>query len=319
MRGYLGIDTSNYTTSCAIYRAGGTVEQKRLLPVPQGQVGLRQSDAVFSHVKALGELMSLLRAKDDQPLSAIGVSRRPRDVEGSYMPCFLTGLMAAQTTAAAMNLPLHTFSHQAGHVAAALYGADRLDLIDKSFLAFHLSGGTTECLWVKSLCEADIVLISCTNDLNAGQVVDRVGHMLGLPFPAGPAMDALARQSNRSFKIKAAFQGNNPCLSGIENQCKTMLDKSEPPADIARFCLLSILAALLKMAGEAKNATGCADLVFAGGVMSNTLIRAEVEGCYNGIFAPPAFSCDNAVGIAVLTALAVGETVTRIHRGGTEA
>ncbi len=314
MRGYLGIDTSNYTTSCAIYRAGGVVEQKRLLPVPQGQVGLRQSDAVFSHVKALGELMARLREQDNRPLAAIGVSRRPRDVEGSYMPCFLTGLMAAETASVAMGVPLFTFSHQAGHVAAALYGADRLDLIEKSFLAFHLSGGTTECLWVKSLREADIALLSCTNDLNAGQVVDRVGHMLGLEFPAGPALDALAQQSDRRFTVKSAFQGNNPCLSGIENQCRVLLSKGEPPADIARFALLSILKALLKMVENAKAATGCTDLVFAGGVMSNTLIRAEVESLYHGIFAPPAFSCDNAAGIAVLTALCAGEAVCR--KGG---
>ncbi len=312
MRGYLGIDTSNYTTSCAIYRAGEIAQQKRLLPVPQGQVGLRQSDAVFSHVKALGELVTRLRAEDGQPIAAVGVSCRPRDVEGSYMPCFLTGVMAAQTVAAALGEPLYTFSHQAGHVAAALYGAERLDLIEKSFLAFHLSGGTTECLWVKSLRAADIELLGCTNDLNAGQVVDRVGLLLGLPFPAGPALDALSQQSKRSFKIKTAFQGENPCLSGIENQCRAMLDKGEPPADIARFCLLSILAALLKMAGDAQAATGCNDLVFAGGVMSNTLIRAEVERRCNGVFAPPAFSCDNAAGIALLTALSAGETVT--HR-----
>lgn len=316
MRGYLGIDTSNYTTSCAMYRAGSVVQQKRLLPVPQGQVGLRQSDAVFSHVKALGELMTLLHVQDNQPISAIGVSRRPRDVEGSYMPCFLTGLMAAETAAAACGVPLYTFSHQAGHVAAALYGAGRLDLINKSFLAFHLSGGTTECLWVKSLCNADITLLGCTNDLNAGQVVDRVGHLLGLDFPAGPALDVLAQQSNRRFKIKMAFQGENPCLSGIENQCQAMLQKNEPPADIARFCLLSILSALLQMAENAKAATGCADLVFAGGVMSNTLIRTEVERQYGGIFAPSEFSCDNAAGVAVLTALRAGETVTRIEGRG---
>lgn len=311
MLGYLGIDTSNYTTSCAIYRAGGVISQKRLLPVPQGQVGLRQSDAVFSHVKALGELMATLCAQDAQPLAAIGATRRPRDVEGSYMPCFLTGLMAAETAASIARVPLSTFSHQAGHVAAALYGADRLDLIGKSFLAFHLSGGTTECLWVKSLPTADIALLSCTNDLNAGQVVDRVGHMLGLDFPAGPALELLAQQSICSFKIKSAFQGKNPCLSGIENQCRAMLTKGEPPADIARFCLMSILSALIKMVEDAKTVTGCTDLVFAGGVMSNAIIRAEVERRYNGIFAPPEFSCDNAAGIAVLTALAAGETITR--------
>lgn len=313
MHGYLGIDTSNYTTSCAIYRAGGVLQQKRLLPVPQGQVGLRQSDAVFSHIKVLGELMEQLRKKDSKEIAAIGVSLRPRDVEGSYMPCFLSGVMAAKTAAAAMNLPLYTFSHQAGHVAAALYGADRLDLLDKNFLAFHLSGGTTECLWVQSLAEANITLLCSTNDLNAGQVVDRVGHLLGLSFPAGPALDALAQKSYRSFKIKTAFNGDNPCLSGIENQCQTMLKKGEAPEDIARFCIESILSALLCMASNAKDKTGCTDLVFAGGVMSNSIIRSAVELQCGGIFSPREFSCDNAAGIAVLTALQSGEVVTRTH------
>lgn len=305
--GYLGIDTSNYTTSCAIYRAGAVLQQKRLLPVPQGQVGLRQSDAVFSHVKALGELMELLRAEDNCPISAIGVSLRPRDIEGSYMPCFLSGTAAARTAAAAMNVPIHYFSHQAGHVSAALYGSGRLDLMDKSFVAFHLSGGTTECLWVKSLPQADISLICHTNDLNAGQVVDRVGHMLGLSFPAGPALEQLAKRSERKFKVKTAQNGNNPCLSGIENQCAAMLKKGEPPQDIARFCLMSILAALIKMADFAKETTGCTDMVFAGGVMSNTIIRGEIEERFGGIFSPREFSCDNAAGISVLTAQKCGE------------
>jgi len=307
-KGFLAIDTSNYTTSCAIYRAGGITERKRLLPVPSGHVGLRQSDAVFSHIKALGELMEQLRTEDDLPISAIGVSSRPRDVAGSYMPCFLSGETAARTAAAALGVPLHRFSHQAGHVAAAIYGADRLDLIDKQFVAFHLSGGTTECLWVKSLLEGNIELISQTNDLNAGQVVDRAGHMLGLDFPAGPALEKLALKSNRKFKIKTAFNGDDVCLSGVENQCAAMIKKGESAEDVAMFCLQSILAALIKMSEKAIEKTGCTDLVFAGGVMSNTIIRAEIENRFNGIFPPPDFCRDNAMGVAVLTALKEGET-----------
>jgi len=307
-KGYLAIDTSNYTTSCAIYRAGGITEQKRLLPVPSGHVGLRQSDAVFSHIKALGELMEQLRKIDSLPISAIGVSSRPRDVEGSYMPCFLSGETAARTAAAALGVPLHRFSHQAGHVAAAIYGANRLDLINKQFVAFHLSGGTTECLWVKSLINGEIDLIGQTNDLNAGQVVDRAGHMLGLDFPAGPALEKLALKSTRKFKIKTAFNGDYVCLSGVENQCAAMIKKGEPSEDVAMFCLQSILAALIKMSENAIAKTGCTDMVFAGGVMSNTIIRAEIEKRFNGIFPPPDFCRDNAMGVAILTALKEGET-----------
>lgn len=311
MQGYIGIDTSNYTTSCAIYRKGIILQQKRLLPVPQGQMGLRQSDAVFSHVKALAELMTALRQEDSLPLSAIGASIRPRDVEGSYMPCFLVGKMAAESIASVENFPCHHFSHQAGHVAAALYGANRLDLLHRPFLAFHLSGGTTECLWVRDLLAADIVLLHHTNDLNAGQIVDRVGGMLGLPFPAGPALDLLAQQSSRQHRVKVAFVDGNPCLSGIENQCRTRLAQGEAPCDIAKYALDAIQSALLQMTEAAIAETGCQELVFAGGVMSNTLIRKAVEDACGGIFSPREYSCDNAAGIALLTALCAGESVFR--------
>lgn len=302
--GFLGIDTSNYTTSCAICRAGEMVGVKRLLPVPKGQLGLRQSDAVFSHVKALGELMVQLREKDSGIISAVGVSIRPRDVEGSYMPCFLSGVMVAQSVSAVLNIPLYTFSHQAGHIAAALFGAKRLDLFDKSFVAFHVSGGTTECLHVKSLPNADIELLFAANDLNAGQVVDRVGGMLSLPFPAGPALDDLAQKSSRRYKTRPAFNKENPCLSGIENQCGDMLKRGESSENVARFCIDSILNILVIMAQNAKDKTGCKNLLFAGGVMSNTIIKAELQERFDGIFAPKEFSCDNAAGIALLAARA---------------
>ena len=302
MDGFLGIDTSNYTTSCAVWRAGRVEQQKRLLPVPEGCLGLRQSDAVFSHVKALGTLIEELMQKDAGPFAAIGVSERPRDAEGSYMPCFLAGVMAAQTAAAAMHVPLFRFSHQAGHVAAALYGADRLDLLKERFVAFHLSGGTTECLLVDCLPEGKITRLAATNDLNAGQVVDRVGGMLGLPFPAGPALDALAQTSQKRYHPRMAFTDGGPCLSGVENQCRAMKEREEAPCDVARFCLDSILAALTLMAENAKEQTGLSTMLFAGGVMSNTIIRAAIEERFGGIFAPPVFSADNAAGIAVLTA-----------------
>ena len=307
MRGYLGIDTSNYTTSCAVCRAGKITQQKRLLPVPPGQVGLRQSDAVFSHVKALGELMETLRREDSGPITAIGVSERPRDAEGSYMPCFCSGLMAARTAAAALGVPLYRFSHQAGHVAAALYGAGRLDLIEKSFVAFHLSGGTTESVWVRSLLAPDLVLLTGSSDLNAGQVVDRAGHLLGLGFPAGPALDALAQQSQQRYRVRIKFHEGQPCLSGVENQCADMLRRGEAPADIARYCLDAVLAALKGMVDRAREQTGCDTLLFAGGVMSNSVIRPAVEEYCGGIFAPRGYSCDNAAGIALLTALRAGE------------
>ncbi len=303
MAGFLGIDTSNYTTSCAVYREGRIIQQKRLLPVPQGQIGLRQSDAVFSHVRRLGELMEELMAEDRGPLAAVGVSARPRDAEGSYMPCFLTGLMAARTAAAALRVPLYRFSHQAGHVAAALWGAGRTDLLRRRILAFHLSGGTTECLLVNDLPGGDISLLAATNDCNAGQIVDRVGAMLGLPFPAGPALEELALGSEKTFRVRPTLREGKPCLSGIENQCRSRIQAGEAPADVARFCLDSILAAVTAMAENAVRETGVSTVLFAGGVTSNTILRAALEKRFAGIFAPPVFSTDNAAGIALLASL----------------
>ena len=90
----LGIDTSNYATSLAVFHTAGEVvcAKKRFLPVKEGQLGLRQSDALFHHTAALPEMLEELgREFDLTRISAVGVSEKPRPVEGSYMPCFLAG------------------------------------------------------------------------------------------------------------------------------------------------------------------------------------------------------------------------------------
>ena len=103
----LGIDTSNYTTSCALLdTADMSVRScKKLLPVKQGERGLRQSDAVFHHTKQLPELMKQLFDKR-YDLSAVGYSYAPRCAEGSYMPCFLVGENVAQAVSLACGADL---------------------------------------------------------------------------------------------------------------------------------------------------------------------------------------------------------------------
>ena len=146
---YLGIDTSNYTTSVAVFddETGEIIQQKKLLPVREGQLGLRQSDAVFHHTAQLHTLFERLAASaDTKKIVAVGASARPRPVDGSYMPCFTVGENTAKILAAALQVPFFAFSHQEGHIAAALYGAGRPDLLNKTFIAFHVSGGTTEAV-----------------------------------------------------------------------------------------------------------------------------------------------------------------------------
>lgn len=306
MSAFLGIDTSNYTTSAALFdsEANTIIQSKKLLPVKAGELGLRQSDAVFAHVKQLGDMVQNVFAEYDGKITAIGVSTRPRDIDGSYMPCFLVGEMAANCLGTALKVPVLPFAHQQGHVAAALYSAGRLDLFRERFIAFHLSGGTTEALLVEPSAER---IIRCTKiggsmDLKAGQAVDRIGVMLGLPFPAGKYLEELALKSDRKFKIKPVMKGTECCLSGIENKCRKMLENGEKPEDIALFCLKSVEAALCGMTDATLSEYGKLPLVYAGGVMSNCIIRNTIENKYGGIFAKPEFSSDNAAGIAVLAA-----------------
>ena len=126
---FLGVDTSNYTTSTALFDSNSdTITQsKRLLPVKEGELGLRQSDAVFHHIKQLPELLATLFENADKSISAIGVSTKPRNSEGSYMPCFLTGETVADSIGTISGVEVHKTSHQVGHILSALYSCSRLD------------------------------------------------------------------------------------------------------------------------------------------------------------------------------------------------
>ena len=308
----LGIDTSNYTTSVALFDGVSGYNLGRLLDVPEGALGLRQSDALFQHVKHLPEIFAALRAEGrlDGCIAAVGASTKPRWVEGSYMPCFTVGLTYARLLSTALEVPFYTFSHQAGHIAAALYSSGSLSLLKQPFLAFHVSGGTTEALLVSP---DDQRILSCqlaakTLDLNAGQLIDRVGVMLGLGFPAGPALERLALtcESKGLRGARPSMKGNDCCLSGGENLCIKLLRQGKEPAYIAAFCLEYVKAALDQMCRGLLERYGRLPVVFAGGVMSNSILREYFSKQYGAMFAEPQFSSDNAGGVGVLTAIKAG-------------
>lgn len=303
MSGYLGLDTSNYTTSAAYCAASGVVTQtKKLLPVKSGEMGLRQSDAVFHHTRQLPEVLDGLREVLPSGVCAVAASDRPQQKDGSYMPCFLVGAGAARQLGTVLGVPVHYFTHQQGHVMAALVGANCTELMQKPFLAFHVSGGTTDALLVEPDEQAVFTcrVVGRSLDLKAGQLIDRVGGMLGLDFPAGPALERLALEAQGSYRVRASLQGCDCHLSGVENQCRDRIARGEPPAEVARFCLDSVAAALDGMTKALLAQYGDLPLVYAGGVMSNGMLRTRFSKTYGGYFAPPAYSADNAVGIACL-------------------
>ncbi|MDR1733512.1 MAG: peptidase M22 [Oscillospiraceae bacterium] len=315
---FLGIDTSNYTTSCALYdkEQGVVVQEKQLLPVKAGELGLRQSEALFHHTVRLPALLKALFGDSPAHIDGIGVSGRPRSAEGSYMPCFLAGVSAAEAVGAALGLTVRHFSHQEGHIAAALFSCGRLDLLQEPFLAFHVSGGTTEMLLVNPVADsadsdAAAVLpvrrIGGSADLHAGQLVDRVGKALGLPFPAGAALDALAvsyrneQGETRPAPLRIKVQEGTCSLSGAENQCAARKQEGRPDGEIALACLGGIGNALTDMAAFALREYGTLPLLFSGGVACSAVIRGILRRAYpDALFAAPVFSADNAAGTAIL-------------------
>ncbi len=303
---FAGFDTSNYTTSAAVMCDSTIKNYKKMLSVAENARGLRQSDAVFQHTVNMPDLLSDMAEDFDlRDVKAVGVSARPRNAAGSYMPCFLVGLNTAKAAAAFCGCKCYETSHQVGHILAALYSAEKLDLIKDRFLAFHVSGGTTEAVLVtpdrEQILKADIVAASI--DLKAGQAIDRTGVLLGMRFPCGAELEKEAEKSNRDFKIRASMQGCNCSFSGIENKVKIMIANGESKCDIAKFALESVRVSLDSMLSAVLQEYGSLPVVFAGGVSSNKTIRKTVSEKFGAYFAEPRFSSDNAAGTAVFAAL----------------
>ena len=296
-----GFDTSNYTTSIACFDGTDGVNCSRLLPVKAGELGLRQSDAVFHHTKSLPELSGRLFSNlEIDDVAAIGVSTRPRAVEGSYMPCFLVGYSHAKLLADMLNVPLVECSHQQGHVAASLWSAGRLDLMDQPHLAWHLSGGTTELLLVEPEGKnVKCTRIGGTTDISAGQLIDRTGQLLGLPFPAGKHVDALSKEAQNKDLFKVKCPEMEFSLSGVQNKVNAYFDCCKDPAETAGYALRCVCHAVFAATKNAMNAYPGYPVVFSGGVASNSMLREKIAPL-SPVFAKPEFSTDNAMGVAVL-------------------
>ncbi len=301
----LGLDTSCYTTSAALCRPDEEpCQTRRLLPVPAGERGLRQSEAVFAHVRQLSELLPALLAQAREPVSCVCASASPRDGEDSYMPVFQVGVSQGKSLAAALKVPFYTVSHQRGHIAAARFGSG---LTASSFLALHLSGGTTDVL----LCKDGEVLrpLGASMDLHAGQLVDRIGVALGLPFPAGPYLEELALKGADRSRVPVSMEkdGLKCHLSGAEAQLMRFIAAGEKKEDVAAEVYGVLCRTVLRLLKGAAETAGVRDALIAGGVASSHLLRKMLlersEKRRTGLrlyFGRPEFSGDNAVGTALL-------------------
>ena len=304
-RYYLGIDTSCYTTSCAIIDSDFHIvgEARKLLEVKPGERGLQQSNMVFQHTKALPKLMLEL---PQVPISGIGVSGFPRREENSYMPAFMVGLGQGETLSHILNVPLHIFAHQENHILAALRDLEHIPT--DPFLALHLSGGTTELVYCHYQGEGifESHIIGGSKDLQGGQYVDRIGVAMGLPFPAGKHLEALALQTTEYEPLPSSMKDGwisfaGPCSAAIRRINETMCDMDK--SNLARAVFTSMGNALEKMITYHIKEKPVHTLIAVGGVMSNSLLRKRMKTyCKRNRMtlhvAQPQYSVDNATGNA---------------------
>lgn len=313
MKLYLGLDTSAYTTSMALVDEQENIilDKRVLLEVKRGERGLRQSDALFLHVKNLPSLFNNLTPDLASGVKAIAASAAPRNTDGSYMPVFLAGLGQAEALSSFSGLPLFRVSHQEGHIMAGLRGYREI-LLHKPFIAVHFSGGTSEVLGVRdgegSFFTVDI--LSEGSDLHAGQLVDRVGVAMGLPFPAGPHMEQLAKRAGTgTVNIPSQVDDRKFSFSGPEAAALRLIKQGADQLEIA-FAVFRVIANTLeKTLLLCAEKSGIKDVLLVGGVMANSLIRERLQQRLEhpsvGLqlyFAEPALSSDNAVGVAILAA-----------------
>ena len=298
----LGLDTSNYTTSAAVFDGAEGRNESRLLTVKAGGLGLRQSEALFQHVQRLpGQLEKLASGGFLKDIRAVGASTRPRGAEGSYMPCFLAGMSQGQSMASLLGVPFFAVSHQQGHLAAAAWSAGKTELLDSPFLAWHLSGGTTELLLVRPEgVNVRAGILGGTSDISAGQLIDRTGVMLGLPFPAGKALDELYVKQNTCGTYRVKRNGYTFSLSGMENKVRQLLDRGTPAEEIAGFVQDLVADIVLRTTRAAMEEHPGLPVLCSGGVASNRRLRRALVEC-GALFALPEYSRDNAMGVAILT------------------
>ena len=301
---FIGIDTSNYTTSVAVTDEYGNIvsDCRKLLSVKKGQRGLRQSDAFYQHIQNLPQLYAeAVEDIDMGDIRGISVSTRPRNVEGSYMPVFSAGQRFAEVIAVSLGVDIYETSHQEGHIKAI----EAFNDVDGEFICFHISGGTMEILKVVPTGDFyDIEILGKTLDISIGQLIDRIGVAMGYDFPCGPVLDQMACQSDDGSFIRIKpihITDMDMNLSGIETQLLKYIENIKNE-DVAIKLFTEIVLCLQKLVDKCNAHYPEIPIVFAGGVSQSRFIRENINR--DIIFGQ--YGADNAVGVALLGGIEYG-------------
>ena len=302
----LGIETSCDETSVAVVEDG----RKVLANVIHSQVDLHRDFggvvpelAARDHLERLPGLLDLALEKASvQPadLELVAVTRGP-----GLVGCLLVGVGVGEGLAAAWDKPLTGVNHLWGHIYAAMLS--RPDL-EPPLLGLVVSGAHSDLVHMPE--HGRFVVLGRTRDDAAGEAFDKAARMLGLGFPGGPALDRLARKGDpdRRPLPRPSLPGLEYSFSGLKTallyRLRDLGDSvtEQDKADLAAAFERSVVESLLEKLDRALNEQPATEIVVAGGVAANTLLRrraGEVVGHRARLTMPPLELCtDNAAMIA---------------------
>lgn len=309
----MGIETSCDETAVAIY----DVSQGILANQVYSQVGLHASYggvvpelAARDHSNKLLPLVknALAEAKLDRcDLDGIAYTAGP-----GLIGALFVGAAFGRSLAYAQNIPSIAVHHMEGHLLAPLLSKSDLDC---PFLALLVSGGHTMLVYVEAIGQYKI--LGETIDDAVGEAFDKTAKLLGLPYPGGPELAALAEQGKPGFFVFTKPMMNRPgcdlSFSGLKTQVATTIKQQQTldlqtKANIAFAFEDTVTETLLKKTQRAVQLTKCQKIVIAGGVSANRTLRRKFNRWAKAsqltvAFPDPEYCTDNGAMIAYAGAL----------------
>lgn len=308
----LGIETSCDETGLALYDSQNGLQSHGLysqIALHATYGGVVPELASRDHIERLLPLLDEVLAQagaDKKDIDAIAYTAGP-----GLMGALMVGAAFARSLAWALNKPALAIHHMEGHLLAPLLETPAPSF---PFLALLVSGGHTQLYFVKAIGEYE--LLGESVDDAAGEAFDKVGKMMGLPYPGGPVLAKLAEQGNpQRFDFPRPMTdrpGLNFSFSGLKTAVLHCLQapsfSSDLLPDVAASFQAAVIDTLLIKCKRALLQTGLNQLVVAGGVSANALLRARLSEMLQEIggqaFYPrPAFCTDNGAMIAFAGAL----------------
>ena len=301
----LAVESSCDETAVAIVRDGREVLTDRIasqVDLHRIYGGVVPEIASRKHIEAIYGLA-------DQALQDASMTRADIDaVAVTYAPgligAVLVGVNFAKAAALALDKPLIPVHHIRGHIAANYIAYPELS---PPFLCLVVSGGHTMIVHVEDYTQMKI--LGTTLDDAAGECFDKVGRVLGMPYPGGAALDkAAARGCDTKYSLPRSRPGENPydmSFSGLKTATLNLIHHAEQIGEqidvdsvCASFCA-AVSDTLVPRVVQAMKETGLRKLAVAGGVAANSRIRADLKKATEDmdaeLFLPPLSLCgDNA-------------------------